>query len=131
MSVRSYTMKTTGILLTTCALLAYGLTPAAGGPCSDQIAQLTKMMASKDAGSGPTTGTSAPVAADQKGQHPGTSLMSKEAEGKAASPADVRRQSGMMGDASAALAYARVLDRQGKEAECMNTVRNAKELGGL
>jgi hypothetical protein len=57
--------------------------------------------------------------------------MSKEAEGKAASPADVRRQSGTMSEASTALEYARVLDRQGKEAECMTTVGNAKELGGL
>ncbi|HEY1364873.1 MAG TPA: hypothetical protein VGF60_21695 [Xanthobacteraceae bacterium] len=71
--------------------------------------------------------------------------MRRETEGKATSPEDVRRQnagqptagqpgattgSGNAMEASNVLARARVLDRQGKEAECMQTIREAKRLAG-
>jgi len=81
---------------------------------------VTKKLAATDAGSGPTTGKPGPMAGDQKGQHPGTSVISKETEGKATSPQDVQRQSGVKTEASHALERARALDTQGKEAECMN-----------
>jgi hypothetical protein len=71
------------------------------------------------------------MAGDQKGQHPGTSVVSKETEGKATSAQDEQRQSGVNTEASQALERARALDANGKEAECMNEVRNAKRLAGL
>ena len=74
--------------------------------------------------------------------------MGQETQGKATSPEDVRRQTqgqptvaqqGMAGTAGTsdkmdqadkALERARALDRQGKEAECMDSVRQAKALAG-
>lgn len=47
------------------------------------------------------------MAGDQKGQHPGTSLMSKETKGKASSSQDVQRQTGIKTEASQALERAR------------------------
>jgi hypothetical protein len=73
--------------------------------------------------------------------------MGQETQGKATSSEDVRRQtqgepttaqqgtgtagrSDKMDQADRALEQARALDRQGKEAECMDSVRQAKELAG-
>jgi hypothetical protein len=108
-----------------------GIASAGAGPCSQEIMDVTKKLAASDAGSGPTTGNPGATAGDQKGQHPGTSLMSKETQGKATSPKDVQRQSGMKSDASQALERARGFDAQGKETDCMNEVMNAKQLAGL
>ena len=92
---------------------------------------VSKRLAASDAGTGPSTGNPETTAGNQKGQHPGTSLMSKETQDKAISSNDVRRQSGIKSDASQALARARSLDAQGKEAECMNEVTHAKRLAGM
>ena len=92
---------------------------------------MTKKLAATDAGSGPSTGNPGAMAGDQKGQHPGTSVISKETAGKATSPQDVQRQSGVKTEASQALERARAFDAQGKETECMNEVGNAKRLAGL
>jgi hypothetical protein len=124
-------MRASNIVLATCASLALGSATAGAGPCNQEILDVTKKLAATDAGSGPTTGKPGPMAGDQKGQHPGTSVISKETEGKATSPQDVQRQSGVKTEASHALERARALDTQGKEAECMNEVRNAKQLAGL
>ena len=70
----------------TFTMLVLGTASVAAGPCSQEIADVSKKLAASDAGSGPTIGSPAPIAADQKGQHPGTSLMSKETEGKANLP---------------------------------------------
>ena len=84
-------------------------------------------MAVSDAGSGPTGARPAPTAGDQKGQHPATSLMSKETEGKATSPEDVQRQTRIKGEASNALALARKLDAEGRP-ECTDAVDIAERL---
>jgi hypothetical protein len=109
------------------ALLA-GVADARAGPCSQQIAEVTKQLAASDAGAGPTKGGPAPTAGEQKGAHPGTGLISKETEGKATSPEDVRRQSGIQAEAGKALERARKLDAEGKEAECMTEVRSAEQM---
>ena len=124
-------MRASNIVLMTFASLALGTANAGAGPCNQEIMDVTKKLATTDAGSGPSTGKPGSMAGDQKGQHPGTSVISKETEGKATSPQDVRRQSGVKTEASDALERARALDAQGKEAECMNEIRNAKQLAGL
>jgi len=124
-------MRASNIALVTCATLVLGTASAGAGPCKQEIMDVTKKLAATDAGSGPSTGTPGPMASDQKGQHPGTSVVSKETEGKATSAQDVQRQSGVNTEASQALERARALDANGKEAECMNEVRNAKRLAGL
>jgi hypothetical protein len=113
------------------ALLALGSAGAIAGACTGEIEHVTKQLAATDAGSGPTKGTSGPTAGDQKGQHPGTSLMSKETEGKAISPGDVRSQSGIKAEASKTLARARELDAKGDEAACRDAVKTAKTQAGL
>ena len=123
-------MRASTVVLMTCAFWALGTANAAGA-CNQEILDVTKKLAATDAGSGPTTGNPGPMAGDQKGQHPGTSVISKETADKATSAQDVQRQSGVKADASRALERARALDAQGKEAECMIEVRNAKQLAGL
>jgi len=118
-------------LFIACAALLLSVGKAGAAPCSQEIADVTKKLAASDAGAGPTTGTPGPIAGDQAGRHPGTGLISKETQGKATSPADVQRQSGVKADAGQALERARGLDAQGKEAECMDEVKNAKQLAGL
>ena len=120
-------------------------TPVIAGPCTIEIEALAKTLAAKDAGSGPTPGANAQAqpSANQPPQHPPSAIMSQETQGKATSPEDVRRQTageptavqqgttGAAGDAmaaSSALSRARALDQQGKEAECMVAVREAKHL---
>jgi hypothetical protein len=118
------------LLATSAAVLAAGSVSASAGPCAQQITALTKQMAASDAGSGPTKGSPAPTAGDQKGKHPPTSLMDKETKGKATSPEDVQRQSGLSTGASNALALARKLDAKGRS-ECMDAVNLAKQLSRL
>jgi hypothetical protein len=189
-------MKTKLFVMSSAALLALGMASAQAGPCASEIESLSKTMASKDAGSGPTSGAAGTHAtASQAGQHPPTTAMSGATQGSAASPDDVRRQtagqptaaqqgsntgsgaahpptaamnqatqgnaapaspsqhpptaamtqamqgqtapSGNAGqqaststsmDASAALERARDFDKQGKEADCMQAVQQAKQL---
>ena len=183
-------MNTKMFVFANCAVLALGISAARGGPCSEQIDNMTKILASKDAGSGPTPGTgSTSTATSPAGQHPPTAVMGKETQGIATSPEDVRRQTAgqppasqqsttgsstehpptaSMGqatqgqaappgghpptaatssavqsqmqppaagavntsEASAALDRAREFDRQGKEADCMNAIGEAKRLSG-
>jgi hypothetical protein len=140
-------MNSRTLILASIAMFGLGMPSAISGPCSTEIEGLAKTLASKDAGSGPTTGagqTQAPVGSSR--QHPPTAVMTQETQGKATSAEDVRRQTqgqpttaeqGAAGTAfgtdrmdqiHAALQRARSLDGQGKEADCMETVRNAKEL---
>lgn len=108
-------------------VFALGSVGASAGPCTQQVTALSKQMAVSDAGSGTTGARPAPTAGDQKGQHPPTSLMSKETEGKATSPEDVQRQTRMKGEASNALALARKLDAQGRP-ECRDAMDIAERL---
>jgi hypothetical protein len=140
-------MKPQTLILASMALFAVA-TSANAGPCTTEIDTVAKTLASKDAGSGPT-GSVAPgmqSAQTSGSQHPPTSIMKQQTEGKAASPEDVRRQTAgqptaaQQGSAatksetpmqaSSALDRARMLDGQGKEAECMAAVREAKQLAG-
>src|SRR5215216_3674243 len=61
-------------------------------------------------------------------QHPPTAAMSEATRTQAAPPAST--SSANTGEASAALNRARMLDQQGKEAECMEALRQAKQLAG-
>jgi len=145
-------------LLAGIALIGPGLSSAMSGPCSTEIDGLTKTLAAKDAGSGPTVGATgqpgqANAPAGSSAQHPPTAVMGQETQGKATSAEDVRRQTqgqptaaqqgaaaaagkgdkmggDKMDQAGKALEQARTLDRQGKEAECMDSVRQAKDLAG-
>lgn len=111
-------------------VIALGSVSATAGPCAEQITALAKQLAATDAGAGPTGAKPAPTAGEQKGQHPPTSLMSKETEGKAISPSDAQRQSRVKTGASDALVLARKLDAQGRP-ECMDAVNLASELSKL
>jgi len=119
--------RSTKLMVISATALALGSVSASAGPCTQQITTLSKKMAVSDAGSGPTGARQAPTAGAQKGQHPATSLMSKETEGKAASPEDVQRQTRIKGEASNALALARKLDAQGRP-ECRDAVNIAEQL---
>src|SRR5829696_9393511 len=186
-------MKTNAFILVNIAVCALGVSSVAAGPCTTEIDNLVKVLASKDAGSGPTPGASGGThSTAETSAHPPTAAMSEAAKGTATSAEDVRRQtagqptagqqgsggpaaqhpptaamsqatqsqtapvtsgehpptaamseatrtqaaptasnlSTNTGEASAALNRARMLDQQGKEAECMEAVRQAKQLGG-
>ena len=108
-------MKTITFLFGACALLALPIEMAAAGPCTTEIDSLTKLMAARDAGAGPTAGaagttsgqhppTAAMGAADPstaasstaaqsaRPQHPPTAAMNEATQGGAASPQDVQSQ---------------------------------------
>src|SRR6476619_5810573 len=91
-------MKTITLLLGACALAALSTGTAGAGPCTTEIDSLTKLLASKDAGAGPTAGagattgaadpsTSASSAAADSGrpQHPPTAAMNQATQGGGAS----------------------------------------------
>ena len=120
--------------------------PAQAGECTGEIANLTKQVTATDAGSGPTAGSppASPGSADAS-QHPPTGRMTDATQGRAASPQDVRQQtqgaptaadqakSGTGSESrgveiSALLERAKSLDQTGKEADCMDAVRQAKLL---
>jgi hypothetical protein len=109
-------MKTITLLLGAGALAALSAGTAAAGPCTAEIDNVTKLLASKDAGAGPTAGgasattgqhppsatmgaadpsTAASSAAAQSGQpqHPPTATMNQATQGGAASPQDAASQS--------------------------------------
>ena len=140
-------MKTQIVFLASMALFAFAAS-ANAGPCTTEIDNVAKTLAAKDAGSGPTGSvasgmSSSPVSGTQ---HPPTSIMKQQTEGKATSAEDVRRQTAgqptaaQQGgaatkpdapmQASSALDRARMFDQQGKEAECMTAVGEAKQLAG-
>ena len=75
-------MKTTALLLASCAFLALPIGAANAGPCTSEIDSLSKVLAAQDAGSGPTPG--APLGA---GQHPPTTAMSQADQSTSASAA--------------------------------------------
>lgn len=136
-------MKTQKFILASMALFAFAAS-ANAGPCTTEIDNVAKTLAAKDAGSGPTGSAAGGMQspATSGSQHPPTSIMKQQTEGKATSPEDVRRQTAgqptaaQQGgtatksetpmQASSALDRARMLDQQGKEAECMAAVREAK-----
>jgi hypothetical protein len=111
------------VLLTCATLFVLGVAHAQEGPCNQEIMDLTKKMAASDIASGSTT-LYAPLAAP-------TQLQLEAAQGKAAAAQDVERRSRARSDASQALEHAHSLDVQGKEAECLTEVMNAKQLAGL
>lgn len=140
----------TAILTTACLASILSGGAALAGACTGEIDQLTKTMAMKDAGSGPTdtTGSISAPSQQSQAQHPPAAIMTREAESKATSPEDVRRQTEgrpttsqqavsnapggtpNQANASAALARAKELDAAGREAECMEAVKTAKTLAG-
>jgi len=76
-------MKATTFLFGACALLVFPIEMAVAGPCTTEIENLTKLLASRDAGAGPTVG---PVGTTT-GQHPPTSAMGAADSSTAASTA--------------------------------------------
>ena len=76
-------MKTITLLFGACAVVAFPLGTAAAGPCTAEIETMTKLLASRDAGSGPTAGP----AGTTTGQHPPTSAMGAADSSTAASAA--------------------------------------------
>ena len=76
-------MKTKAFILANIALLALGVSSATSGPCSNEIDSLTKTLAAKDAGSGPTAGAAVgpQPAASASSQHPPTSIMGQQTQG--------------------------------------------------
>ena len=66
------------LMLASCTFLALQIGTAAAGPCTGEIESLSKILAAKDAGSGPTATTN-------PGQHPPTAAMSAADPSSAAS----------------------------------------------
>ena len=76
-------MKTITLLLGAGALAALSAGTAAAGPCTAEIDNVTKLLASKDAGAGPTAGG----ASATTGQHPPSATMGAADSSTAASSA--------------------------------------------
>ena len=54
-------MKTTALLLGACTLVGLPMGTAAAGQCTTEIENMTKLLASRDAGAGPTAGAGASI----------------------------------------------------------------------
>jgi hypothetical protein len=67
-------MKANAFVLASVAVYALGASSATAGPCTTEIDSLAKVIASKDAGSGPTPGASAgtPTTGQPSSGHPPT-----------------------------------------------------------
>src|SRR5262245_15984889 len=76
-------MRATIVFIGACALLILPIEMAVAGPCTTEIETLTKLLASRDAGAGPTAGP----AGTTTGQHPPTSAMGAADPSTAASTA--------------------------------------------
>ncbi len=108
-------MKTSTFLFGACALLIVPMGSAVAGPCATEIDSLTKLMAARDAGAGPTAGAagtpseqrpptatmgaadpstaaSSTAAQSARPQHPPTAAMNQATQGGAASPQDAQSQ---------------------------------------
>jgi hypothetical protein len=77
-------MKTTELMFGAFILVALPMGTAEGGQCTAEIENLTKLLASRDAGSGPTAGGAASTTV---GQHPPTAAMGAANPSTAASSA--------------------------------------------
>jgi hypothetical protein len=144
-------MKPAAVLLGACALLPLLAGTAGAQQCKTEIDNLAKLLVSRDAGAGPTTGTASQAApggaasqADQP-QHPPTGRMGQATPGGAASPQDVQSQTRgeptatqkaegarrpeaeKLASAQAALERAREFNRNGRESECMSAIAEAKQ----
>jgi len=133
------------------ALLSVPISTAAAGPCTAETENITKLVAARDAGAGPTTGAGGAAGAqpaEPRAQHPPTAIIGQQTQGGATSPQDVQSQSRggataadqaqgasrpaaeALASAQAALEEARSLDRAGKESECMDAIGRAKRFLG-
>lgn len=138
-----------------CLLLAGS---AIAGPCSDEIAMLSKDISHTDAGMGATgenamqqtTGNPvSPSGAAQVPTHPPTGTMNEASQNKATSAQDVQQQNTGQGTtadtasgaaptmqtgssaAAASLQRAQQLDQAGNETACMEEVGKAKQQMGM
>src|SRR5436309_2067245 len=148
-------MKPAAALVPACILLPLLTSMADAQQCKTEIDNVTKLLASRDAGSGPTAGASGtqqpmsggPSSAQAgRQEHPPTATVGEALGGGAASPQDVQAQTRgeptaaqkaqgakrpegeKLASAQAALARAHDFERSGKEAECMSAVAEAKQL---
>jgi hypothetical protein len=103
-------MKTSTFLFGACALLIVPMGSAVAGPCATEIDSLTKLMAARDAGAGPTAGAagtpseqrpptatmgaadpstaaSSTAAQSARPQHPPTAVMNEATQGGASAQA--------------------------------------------
>ena len=152
-------MKSTVFIAGLSAGLLLAASSAAAGPCTGEIENFEKTLASTDAGMGPTgtgidpaTGieTATPeVTGDATEEHPPTEAMNQAAEGKATSPEDVLQQNqgaptdseaaeagqtstaAGIDDASGSLQRAKELDQKGDEVACMAEIAKAKGALGM
>jgi hypothetical protein len=77
-------MKTTALMFGACILVALPMGTAEAGQCTAEIENVTKLLASRDAGSGPTAGGAASTTV---GQHPPSAAMGAADPSTAASSA--------------------------------------------
>jgi hypothetical protein len=77
-------MKTTALMFGTCILVTLPMATAEAGQCTAEIENVTKLLASRDAGSGPTAGG---AASPTVGQHPPSAVMGAADPSTAASSA--------------------------------------------
>jgi hypothetical protein len=77
-------MKTTALMFGTCILVTLPMATAEAGQCTAEIENVTKLLASRDAGSGPTAGG---AASPTVGQHPPSAAMGAADPSTAASSA--------------------------------------------
>jgi hypothetical protein len=110
-------MKRSQTILVYYAAAIMTMSLAHAGPCSDEIAQLQE--AARQAATNPAAGPTAPQSVEaQRGRQP--------------TPESVKRaQDTAQSRFAAALSRAEALDAEGRPAECMQAIADAKRMLGL
>jgi hypothetical protein len=122
-------MRAPSIVSSICgALFVAGVAQAENGSCNKEIMDVTKKLVASEIGSASTTLYSPLVASTHR--HSGAASIGSGAHDQVFAQ-DVERRARAKSDASQALELAHSFDVQGKEAECMNEVMNARQLAGL
>jgi hypothetical protein len=147
-------------MLGSAVLLALSVGPATAGPCTSEIDKLTQVLMARNADtsmppvptrmsqllSTTTRETTGSAPASSEAEHGTTGVPGPEAQGTGASaPPSANRgrqaaalnpnedifASHMMAGAMSSLERARLLDREGKESDCLSAVGMAKLMSGL
>ena len=106
------------IILSATLALVY-VSPGLAGPCTQRLADLEKSISARQEGAGPALDAPATTGSAAQG--------SSSASGQGV---NVTAQSQGHSQAMQMIQQAKQLDQQGKEAECMTAVGEAKQLAG-
>jgi hypothetical protein len=126
-------MKTTALILGTCAFLALPIGQAGADQCTSEIDGLVRTLTDDDAGPAPTPAPNSVMERETTGSAVSPPDMQRPTQDRPAAAQSVQAQIAASHDLAAAMSAlqrARTLDRHGDQAECRKAVGEAKLMSG-